>query len=485
MRGRLAAPFHRWSLTWRLIAVLVVLLLGALTVSNVATGVLMKRYLTARAADELQIASTTVSSQVLEQYRWRDADEFPSSYAVAIMTDSGQVLRWMSPASRQYQPALPHLAEGDPRVESNTPFVVPSNDDDGPRWLVRAGHLQNDTGLYAVATSLRGVDQTVGRLTIIATVLGAFLLVGCVLVGWLGFRRAFRPLRVIEDTAAAIAGGDLTRRIPERPANDEVTSLSASLNAMLAQIESSFAVREASQERMRRFVTDASHELRTPLATVRGYAELYRQGAASSPEAVAAAMRRIEGEATRMSGLVEDLLTLARLDNRRPMQMGDVDLTVLAADAVQDARARTEGRQIRVLGLDDDGLAPTILPGDEARLRQVVTNLLANALTHTPDGTAVEVLVGSRDGRARLEVRDHGPGIPADEARRVFERFYRNDPARGRRESGGHGLGLAIVAAIVESHHGRVGVARTAGGGATFVVDLPLAARGPTPPEPT
>jgi two-component system OmpR family sensor kinase len=244
---------------------------------------------------------------------------------------------------------------------------------------------------------------------------------------------------------------------------------------MLSQIEQSFAVREASEERMRQFVADASHELRTPLAAVRGYAELYRQGAVTEPEDVAGTMRRIEDESIRMGGLVNDLLLLTRLDTRRPMERGPVDLMVLAADAVQDARALAPDRKVRLLGLSGD-LEPTTIEGDEDKLRQVVTNLVGNAVNHTPEGTSIEIAVG-RDaaGRARLEVRDHGEGVDPVKARRVFERFYRADPSRGRGNGGGNGLGLAIVAAIVAAHDGQVGVAKTPGGGATFVVDLPTA----------
>ena len=243
---------------------------------------------------------------------------------------------------------------------------------------------------------------------------------------------------------------------------------------MLAQIEQSFAVREASEARMRQFVADASHELRTPLAAVRGYAELFRQGAVSGPEDVSATMRRIEDESIRMGGLVDDLLLLTRLDSSRPLRRGLVDLTVLAADAVADARALAPTRQVRLLALTGD-LEPTTIEGDEARLRQVVTNLVGNAVNHTPAGTSIEIAVGVGDGRARLEVRDHGGGVDPVKARRVFERFYRADPSRGRGNGGGNGLGLAIVAAIVGAHDGQVGVGATPGGGATFVVDLPSA----------
>ena len=302
-------------------------------------------------------------------------------------------------------------------------------------------------------------------------------------LGWYAVRRAFGPLTRIEDTAAAIAAGDLSQRVPEPDTRDEVASLSRSLNAMLAQIEQSFAVREASEQRMRQFVADASHELRTPLATVRGYAELYRQGAVSRPEDVTGAFGRIESEASRMSGLVEDLLVLARLEGERPLVIDDVDLAVLGGDAVQDARVLQPDRRIRLVGLHGP-LGPVLASGDEQRLRQVVTNLLSNALHHTPAGSPVEIAVGRLpDGTAALEVRDHGEGIDPVKARRVFERFYREDPSRSRRGSGGTGgtgLGLAIVAAIVTAHQGKVGVAPTPGGGATFILQLPQRAHSST-----
>ncbi len=471
----LAKPFRRRTLTWRLVAVLVVLLVVALSLSSIATGLLMRRYLLDRTSTELTIAS----SAIRHTYSSPSSSSLalPSSYAVVFMdARHGTVTDVHYPPDSRYRPAIPAITGNDVRV-GGKPFLVSSRGV-GPDWLVVSGLVDDHSRTYAVASSLSGVNQTVNRMLVLSTFLGLFVIGACVLIGWLGFRRAFRPLRSIEDTAAAIAMGDLTRRIPPRPANDEVASLARSLNGMLAQVEASFAVREASERRMRQFVADASHELRTPLATVRGYAELYRQGAVTSPEATATAMRRIEGEATRMSGLVEDLLTLARMDNRRPMKLTSVDMTVLAGDAVQDARVRESERPIRLTGLARGPIVPAVLRGDEARLRQVVTNLLVNALTHTPAGSPVEIAVGPVGERVRLEVRDHGRGIPAEDRPRVFERFFRKDPARGRREQGGHGLGLAIVAAIVEAHGGRVGLDETPGGGATFIVDLPRSAPG-------
>lgn len=479
VRETILGVLRRWSLTWRLIAVLVVLLVLALTLSNAVTAMLMNSYLLDRTDAELRIAATPVAGSVLEQYRYTEkVDEMPSSYAVVVMRADGQRELTITPR-RKHQPAVPPLTPTDPRVLAGAPFTVDSAEGSGD-WRVLAGPLRNGTGTYAVAASLDGAHQTVSRMVFVSTVIGAVVVAACVLIGWLGFRRAFRPLRSIEDTAAAIAAGDLSRRVPEHQANDEVGSLSRSLNVMLSQVETSFTAREASEERMRRFVTDASHELRTPLATIRGYAELYRQGAATSPEAVATSMGRIEGEATRMSVLVEDLLTLARLDNRRPMRIEPVDLTVVASDIVQDARARTDSHHLRLTGLGGRHLGPTIVDGDDARLRQVVTNLVANALQHTPPGTTVTVAVGREDDRCRVEVVDNGPGVDPERLPHLFERFYRADPARGRRPTGGHGLGLAIVAAIVQAHGGRTGVAPTPDGGATFVVDLPSSHQ---PPE--
>jgi two-component system OmpR family sensor kinase len=247
---------------------------------------------------------------------------------------------------------------------------------------------------------------------------------------------------------------------------------------MLAHIETAFAARMASEARMRRFAADASHELRTPLVTIRGFSELYRHGALSTPEDVATAMGRIESEAKRMGAMVEDLLLLARIDEQRPLQQKPADLLLLANDAVVDTQATDRSRTITLTGLDGGAPAAAPVLGDEAKLRQVVSNLVGNALRYTPEGTPVEIGVGVRtapDGTRQsvIEVRDHGPGVPDDEAARIFERFYRADTSRTR-ETGGTGLGLAIVAAIVGSHSGSVRVGKTDGGGATLVVSIPF-----------
>jgi len=458
----------------RLIALLVLLLLVALTLTSIATSAMMRRQLMDSTDRDLRAAAVPTASQVLTQLLNRRGGGIPTNYAVRFMPTDGGAPLAVNPTGEHLHPDIPNLALNDPRVQQGTLFSV-SSTDGVMRWRVVPGQLRDGSATFAVAVPLRGVDNTVQAMVTFATLVGLAVIASCAILGWYGVRRAFRPLTQIEDTAAAIASGDLTRRIPEPAAQDEVASLSRSLNAMLAQIEQSFAVREASEERMRQFVSDASHELRTPLAAVRGYAELYRQGAVTKPEDVTGTMRRIEDESIRMGGLVDDLLLLTRLDSQRPLEIGPVDLTVLAADAVQDARALDPTRPVKLVGLAGD-FEPTTVTGDEARLRQVVTNLVGNAVNHTPAGTGIEIAVGlGATGRARLEVRDHGNGVDPVRARKVFERFYRADPARGRGNGGGNGLGLAIVAAIVHAHKGMVGVAATPGGGATFVVDLPTA----------
>ena len=458
----------------RLVAIVLVVLAAALLFSNLATAYLMHRDLMGRVDAELKSVAEPVARQAVVNLSRGDDATTPTGYAFALFPTNGEDETLVNPTSEKLHPDVPRLSLQDVRVQKSRPFTVASVDGE-MEWRFIAGTVGRGEATFAVGVPLRSVKQTVAQLLVTTGVLSAFVLAGSALLGWYAVRRAFRPLTQIEDTAAAIAGGDLARRIPLRAADDEVTSLSRSLNAMLAQIEASFAVREASEDRMRQFVADASHELRTPLATVRGYAELHRQGAISNPDDTRAAMERIESESGRMSGLVEDLLTLARLDEEPTTAMGDVDLTVLAADATADARAREPERRITLVGLHGP-VDATVVWGSESRLRQVVTNLVANALRHTPQGTPVELAVGIDGADGVLEVRDHGDGIPSGTAHRVFERFYRADPSRGRTTGGGNGLGLAIVAAIVAAHRGRVGVTETPGGGATFVVRIPTGA---------
>jgi two-component system, OmpR family, sensor kinase len=363
--------------------------------------------------------------------------------------------------------------------------TVPATSGDG-RWRVLV-QPTGDGDNVVVAASLDAIDSTTRQLRLIDLVVSAVVLLAVAVLGAAIVRASLRPLVDIEQTARAIAAGDLTRRVPDRDPRTEVGRLGRALNTMLAQIESAFGARAASEEaarrsedRMRRFVADASHELRTPLTTIRGFAELYRQGAARDPAELDRLMRRIEDQAAGMGLLVEDLLLLARLDQQRPLDRDPVDLLALAADAVNDARAVAPDRRIElVLGTGDgDGGSALVVLGDDQRLRQVLANLVNNALNHTPAGSPVEVRVGTAalDGRpgAAVEVVDHGPGLTTEQTERVFERFFRADPARTS-ASGGTGLGLSIVAALVAVHGGTVQVDSVPGRGARFRVVLPLA----------
>jgi two-component system OmpR family sensor kinase len=476
----------RTPLRVRLVAILAALVLVALAISGVASVAIVRNLLMRQVDTQLSRTVTTISHSPLERYFTTPGTTPPQGTPREPTTFLGLLyLPGFTPAAEplgqmtaDHPPTFPRLTYAQATAHGRAPFTVQATDG-GEHWRMTVLPVSvadiGQQGSLVIAIPLTGVEGPVHTLWLIEIGVGLAVLLAVSGLGFVVVRRSLRPLREVETVAGAIAAGDLSQRVPERPATTEVGSLSRSLNGMLAQIEYAFGVRAASEARMRQFVADASHELRTPLAAVRGYAELYRQGAVSEPEDVASAMRRIEDEAARLGLLVEDLLLLARLDEERETRADPVDLTVLAADAVQDARALAPDRPITLLGLNG-ALAPTEVAGDERRLRQVITNLVANAINHTPPSTPIEIAVGPSDppsGGVAVEVRDHGPGVDPEQARRVFERFFRADPSRQRGRGGGTGLGLAIVAAIVAAHDGRVGVTQTRGGGATFVVELP------------
>jgi two-component system OmpR family sensor kinase len=277
----------------------------------------------------------------------------------------------------------------------------------------------------------------------------------------------------MEVTAGEIAAGQLSRRVSPTNPKTEVGRLGLALNAMLGRLEQAFSQRKASEERLRRFLADASHELRTPVASIRGYAELFRMGATRDRAGTEMAMRRIEEEAKRMGVLVEDLLTLARLDAPPARRRAYVDLAALASDAVEDARATAPEREIAL-----QAAAPAFVSGDPHQLHQVLANLMRNALVHTPSGTPIEVSVSEDSAHVVVSVRDHGPGLPDVSPQRLFDRFWRAEGGRERGKAGA-GLGLAIVGGVVAAHDGRVSAQNAPGGGALFTVLLPVS----SPPE--
>lgn len=344
-------------------------------------------------------------------------------------------------------------------------FTVDSKAGSGLRY--RAAAVPAGRGTAVVAVSLRDVDQTLHRLVVVEALVGAGVILGLVALGWVVIRIGLLPLERIGRQASEIAGGNLSRRVSAPGARTEVGRLAASLNAMLVRIEEAFADRSASEDRLRQFLSDASHELRTPLASIRGYAELFRLGAARDPDALELAMARIEAEAARMGVLVEDLLMLARLDEFPEARRVGVDLTELAEHAASDTRAVAPARKVVVRAS-----GPLEVLGDPDQLRQVIANLTRNAVIHTPAGSPIELGVWREGDYAMLEVRDHGPGIPDNVGDGVFDRFWRMESGRSRGR-GGAGLGLAIVQAIVRAHHGEVHASNTAGGGAVFQVKLP------------
>jgi two-component system OmpR family sensor kinase len=359
-------------------------------------------------------------------------------------------------------PSRPNTHEGD-RVTYFTVSAVSG----AVRYRVRASEEAQHPGyVLLIAQPLHDVDSTLHRLLLIELLVTAVVLAALgALALWI-IRIGLRPLRRIEQTAAAITAGDLSRRVEHVDPQTEVGRVGSALNTMLDQIE-------ASDRRLRRFIADASHELRTPLAAVRAYAELFGRGAAARPEDLERSMSGITREAERMSVLVDDLLLLARLDEGRPLERTAVELGAVVREAVDAARVVEPGRPIEL------AVEPATVTGDEARLRQVLDNLLANARAHTPDGTPVSVELRHGDGQATVTVADRGPGLTEEQAARVFERFYRADSSRTR-ASGGAGLGLSIVTAVVEAHGGTVEVRPTPGGGATFAIALPLSADKPS-----
>lgn len=463
---------HDLSLTTRLVAVVVGMTLMAYVVTTLLTSSLLRDYLVDRVDRDLTTAVPRVADNFLNPQAEDDVIGAPGETYVVTLVTSTEPRTRIYGASEDDRPAL-DMATVTDEDQFGQPFTVTGIEHRDQNWRVLTLRELSTGGSLAIATPMSRVDSTVAQVVLLMSVIGLCILMAVALLSWFAVRRAFRPLTRIEDTARAIAAGDLTKRIPARGGRDEVTSLSSSLNLMLTRIEQAFAARHVSEARMRRFVADASHELRTPLATVRGYAELYRVGGVRGEEDVTSAMRRIEDEATRMSRLVEDLLLLTRLDSRPSFEQVPVDLTVLAADTVQDAQVRAPQRSIRLVALEGT-TGPVMTKGDDHSLRQVLTNLVGNAVAHTPVDSPIEVAVGYLDRFAVVEVRDRGQGIPPEVADRVFERFFRADASRSR-DRGGTGLGLAIVAAIVGSHQGRVRYLRRPGGGSIFRVALPAA----------
>ena len=460
-----------------LVAATLLLVTCGLVASGVAVTSILRHSLISRIDQTLLDASRGWAQAPRRQsappYEGPDPGRPPSKFYVRGVGTDGTPFTAIN--DRNSEPALPPDNDVGPN-----PTTLPSVNGSDIQW--RAVSVRGPHGLTTVAIDLSDVQHTVSSLVLLQIGIGVAVLIVVGIASSVVVHRSLRPLSEVEHTAAAIAAGQLDRRVPERDPRTEVGQLSLALNGMLTQIQRAVASSESSaekargsEERMRRFITDASHELRTPLTTIRGFAELYRQGAARD---VARLLLRIESEASRMGLLVDDLLLLARLDVQRPLEHQRVDLLAMASDAVHDGRAIDPRRTISMEVCDGPGTPEVV--GDEPRIRQVLSNLVANAIQHTPENAEVTVRVGTEGDDAVLEVADKGPGLSQEDASRVFERFYRTDASRAR-SSGGTGLGLSIVDSLVRAHGGVVSVTTAPGEGCCFRVTLPRVADVPAP----
>ncbi|MEV7627507.1 HAMP domain-containing sensor histidine kinase [Actinoplanes sp. NPDC089786] len=475
----------RFSLRSRLLALTAGLLLTGLAVFGTVVVDQLEKYQYERIDNQLRSFSTIMSAVTANRPPIPGAQDRPdlldpaldllgAPYLVFLGAD-GRVVNGVV-SSRLSSLTLPHHDVLRTVPTDGTTVNLRAADGSG-RWRAVARPAADGSGTVVAATPLTEADATLSRFRTASLVSGGLLLILLTVAGWFALGRGLRPLRRIEHTAAAIAGGDITQRVPGIASpKTEIGRLAASLNSMLVQLEQAFLGRAASEARMRWFVSDVSHELRTPLFVIKGSTELYRMGGLTGPDAVAEAMHAIDREATRLSALTEDLLLLARLDELPDAQLdrAPMDLRTLATDARHDLRALDPTRPVTLTGPGgEERPGPAPVHADEARLRQVVTNLVGNAATHTPAGTPVRIGVGTMDGRAVLEVADDGPGLTADQATRVFDRFYRADRSRSREGGANSGLGLAIAQSLAHAHGGEIELTTAVGKGAVFRISLP------------
>ena len=473
--GRIGAALRGLSLRARLLIVLAVVSAAGLVAADIATYAALRSSLFRRVDASLDTSATGVASSLDRFERGPPLAQFNRLASLGVLTPGMFIDLQPRDGTRPIQATLtrPGEAAVTPRIPHG---FGPGSDGDPRRATVSATSGGSNFRLLAVAapsgTLILGVplhetEVTLNQLKWIELLVACAVIATALLLGvWL-ITASLRPLVRMEETAAAIGAGDLSRRVEPDGGNTEIGRLGASLNAMLGQIEDAFSERSASEARLRRFISDASHELRTPIAAVSAYAELFDRGARDRPDDLERAMAGIQRESRRIGVLVADLLLLARLDQGRPLESRPADLTSIAGEAVDAAHAMEPTRTLTL-----EAGAPVTVTGDPERLRQVVDNLLANVRAHTPVDAAATVRVRREGPGAILEVEDAGPGLDAEQASHVFERFYRGDPSRSR-DHGGAGLGLAIVAAIVEAHGGAVAVESRPGAGTTIRVTIP------------
>jgi two-component system OmpR family sensor kinase len=394
----------------------------------------------------------------------------PTSTSVTLIDPFGNIIGGIGGDlnANQITDYVKGLLPGEIAVNGDKPFTIEAP---GADFRVVTRVLPSALGSVVVAQSLADFDKTTHRVGVVLFFIYLLVLIVIAIASRQVIRISLKPLEDVEETAELIAAGDLSARLPDARPDTEVGRLVTSLNQMLTRIEESFAIKEESETKLRRFIADASHELRTPLTAIRGFAELHRQGAVPNGEPTKELLGRIENESVRMGTLVEDLLLLARLDQSREMEMKPVNLSKVVNECVASARAAGPTHPITISMSTDEAFAL----GDETRIFQVITNLLTNACVHTPVGTSIEVILNQSDDGVAISVTDHGNGLAKDDQAKIFERFFRVDPSRQRNSSEGSGLGLSIVDAVMRAHGGRVSVTSEQGKGATFTLFFPLA----------
>ena len=482
------SPFSNWSLLNRLTLGVVLLSAMGFLASDVAAQTLMRSYLTQQMDSELLsvaggafprveragIAREARGNQSDDEDNEDDApavplQSVPTSISLTLIGPAGIILGQIGGDlnSTEITSYLQSITPEQVIERANQPFTIEAPQSD---FRVIAQRLPTGLGIVVVAQSFEDIDRTLLRLQ------GLFILIGLVMILFIALASrkvitvGLRPLATVEATAERIAEGDLTARLPDLKPNTEVGRLVNTLNMMLGRIEESFSARVESESKLRRFVADASHELRTPITAIRGFAELHRQGAVTGEEKTKELIGRIESESKRMGSLVEDLLLLARLDQSRQMKSEPVNLSKLVLDAVESARAAGPSYPVNFNESDDEIYAL----GDNDRIHQVVANLLANARTHTPVGTKIDVSVIQSEDGVRIRIADNGPGLSEKDQAQIFERFYRADASRVRTDGEGTGLGLSIVEAVMRAHAGEVSVESELGKGAAFTLFFPI-----------
>jgi two-component system OmpR family sensor kinase len=478
------SPFSNWSLLNRLTLGVVLLSAMGFLASDVAAQTLMRSYLTQQMDSELlsvaggsfpRVERAGIAREA-RGYQSNEGDapavplqSVPSSISLTLIGPAGIILGQIGGDlnSTEITSYLQSITPEQVIERANQPFTIEAPQSD---FRVIAQRLPTGLGIVVVAQSFEDIDRTLLRLQ------GLFILIGLVMILFIALASrkvitvGLRPLATVEATAERIAEGDLTARLPDLKPNTEVGRLVNTLNTMLGRIEESFSARVESESKLRRFVADASHELRTPITAIRGFAELHRQGAVTGEEKTKELIGRIENESKRMGSLVEDLLLLARLDQSRQMKSEPVNLSKLVLDAVESARAAGPNYPVNFNESDDEIYAL----GDNDRIHQVVANLLANARTHTPIGTKIDVSVIQSEDGVRIRIADNGPGLSEKDQAQIFERFYRADASRVRTDGEGTGLGLSIVEAVMRAHAGEVSVESELGKGAAFTLFFPL-----------